>query len=76
MDSEKKFLLIIADTLELESNEVSLSTDFRNDVEDFDSLMGFSIIVALDENYHKRMPVQEFMKCKTVGDLYNYILGE
>lgn len=63
MDSEKEFLSIIADSLELEESEVSFDTDFRNDVEDFDSLMGFSIIVALDENYQKRMTVPEFMKC-------------
>ncbi|MCK5848528.1 MAG: acyl carrier protein [Caldisericia bacterium] len=76
MINNEKFLSVVADSLELEENEISFDTDFRNEVEDFDSLMGFSVIVAFDENFQKKMPVAEFMKCRTVKDLYDFINRE
>jgi len=64
------FLFKLAEILEVDSSEVSMGTDFRSDIDDWDSMKGFSILVMLEDDYHVLMEVEEFLKCKTVGDLY------
>ena len=47
-----------------------MDTVFRDEIEGFSSLMGFSLIVMMEDEYGVRVPVEEFLECKTVGDLY------
>ena len=65
----EKFLELIAEILEVEPNEISLETDFRKDC-DFDSLRGFSMICMIEDEYGKTVSVETFLKCKTLGDLF------
>lgn len=67
----EKFIELMAEILEVEPNEISLDTDFREDC-DFDSLKGFSMICTLEEEYNKTITVPQFLECKTIGDLFNY----
>lgn len=61
-----EFLAKVAEVLEVES--VAPDFEFRT-IEDWDSMKGFSLIVLLESDYGKEMPVEEFLKCKTVADL-------
>lgn len=70
---EKKFLEDIADILEVEPEVLDFQTDFRKDVEDFDSLKGYSILILFEDDYEKKMSVEEFLNCKTIGDLFQFI---
>lgn len=65
----EQFLELIAEILEVEPEEISLGTDFRKEC-DFDSLKGFSMICMIEEEYGKTVSVETFLKCRTLGDLY------
>ena len=47
---------------------VGAETRFR-EVEGWSSLMGFGILVTLENDYGCRMMIDEFQKMQTVGDL-------
>ena len=64
-----EFLDKVAEILEVDS--VDANFEFRS-VAEWDSMKGFSLIVLLEGDYGKQMSVNEFMDCKTVGDLANF----
>lgn len=70
---EKKFMGLIADILEVESEKISMETDFRADVPNWDSLMGFSVLVMLEEEFGVRLTVTEFLKCTNIKDIFDRI---
>lgn len=60
-----EFLDKMAEILE---TPVTAETKFRS-VDDWSSLMGFSILVMLENDYSRVMSVDEFMTMETVADL-------
>ena len=68
------FLEKIAEILEVSNSDVSMDTDFRLDIDDWDSMKGFSILVMLEDDYQVLMEVDDFLVCRTIGDLYARIL--
>ena len=72
----KKFIELAAEVFEVEPEEISMETVFREEIEGFSSLMGFSLIVMMEDEYNVRVPVEEFLECKTVGDLYRKCVKE
>ena len=65
----EEFLAKVADILEVDS--VVPEFQFR-EIQDWDSMKGFSIIVLMESDYGKVMSVEEFLKCQTVADLAAY----
>ena len=65
----QKFLELVAEIFEVEPGTITMETVFR-DLEDFSSLVGFSLIVMMEDEYGVKVSVDEFMKCNTIGDLY------
>ena len=65
----QKFLELVAEIFEVEPDTITMETVFR-DLEDFRSLVGFSLIVMMEDEYGVKVSVDEFMKCNTIGDLY------
>ncbi len=65
-----KFLELVADIFEVEPSDITMETVFR-DLDDFSSLVGYSLIIMMEEEYGTRVSVDEFMECNTLGDLYN-----
>lgn len=64
-----EFLSKVAEILEVDS----VTPDFKfREVEDWDSMKGFSLIVLLESDYGKQMPVEDFLSCQTVEDLAKY----
>ena len=66
MATEAEFLERLSDVLE---TPVTPETRFR-DVDNWSSLMGFGILVTLENDFGRRMTVDEFLTCQTVGDLW------
>lgn len=67
----EKFIELAAEVFEVEPNEISMNTVFREEIDGFSSLVGFALIVMMEDEYGVRVPVNEFLECKTIGDLYN-----
>ena len=71
----EQFLELVADVFEVEPEEINMDTVFR-DMDDFSSLVGFSLIVMMEDEYDTKVSVDEFMECKTIGDLYKKCVKE
>lgn len=51
------------------------TTRFRdNDM--FDSLIGFTMLVYMEDTFGYRMTVDDYLKCHTAEDLYNRVQKE
>lgn len=68
---EQKFLELTAEIFEVEPETISMNTDFRKEIQDFNSMMGFSLIIMMEDEFNVKISVDEFLNCKTIGDLYN-----
>lgn len=64
-----EFLIKVAEILEV--NSVTPDFKFR-EIDEWDSLKGFSLIVLLEQDYGKEMPVETFLKCETIADLAKF----
>lgn len=71
MNKEDVFLEKIADILECDADNIDMNTDFRNDIEDWDSLKGFSMLIMFEEDYDKKVSVDRFLECRKIKDLYD-----
>ena len=65
MTTELEFLNRLSDVLE---TPVAMDTRFR-EVEGWSSLMGFGILVTLENDFGRRMMIDEFLKMHTIADL-------
>lgn len=65
----EEFLPKIAEILEVDS--VTPEFKFR-EIDEWDSLKGFSIIVLMEQDYGKEMSVEAFLACETVEDLAKF----
>ena len=64
------FIELFEETMETEG-ELSADTVFRDAIDEFSSMDGFSIIVMIEEEYGVRLSVEDFLSCETIEDLYN-----
>lgn len=69
----ENFIELMAEILEVDRDTISLDTDFREDVDDFDSLKGFAILVMLEDEYDYQMDVDSFLECVTIANLYEKV---
>lgn len=67
-----KFLELMAEVYDLEPEDIKAEDKIR-EIEGFSSLIGFSIIVTLEEEYGVKMTVDDFLACDTVQDLYDKV---
>ena len=47
----EQFLELVAEVFDVESNEITMDTVFRDEIDGFSSLMGFSLIVMMEDEY-------------------------
>ncbi len=66
----EEFIELVAEVFEVEPEEVSADSVFRTELPDFSSMVGFSLIVMMEDEYGVRVSVEDFLKCQTVADLY------
>lgn len=72
----EQFLELVAEIFEVEPDEISLDTVFRDEIDGFSSMEGFSLIVMMEDEYGVTVSVEEFLECKTIGDLYKKCVKE
>jgi acyl carrier protein len=65
-----QFINEIADIIEADPQALSLESDFRESADFWSSLVGFALLTFLEDQYGQVLSVDEFIECKTVGDLY------
>lgn len=64
-----EFLSKVAEILEIDA----VSPDFKfREIDDWDSMKGFSLIVLMESDYGKTTTVEEFLNCETVNDLAKF----
>ena len=68
---EEKFFLDLIIS-ELETFDVTLETKFR-ELDEWDSLMGMSIILVLEENYKIKISDDVFREFNTFSDIYLFL---
>ena len=71
-----KFIELVAEVFEVEPEKITMDTVFRKEIEGFSSLVGFSLIVMMEDEYGVKVSVDEFLRCKTEGDLYKKCVKE
>lgn len=65
-----EFIENVAEILEVEATSLHGSTDFRVDVPDFDSMRGFALLCMFEDEYNKKISVEEFLTCNSIEDLF------
>ncbi|HOO32413.1 MAG TPA: acyl carrier protein [Thermotogota bacterium] len=73
MEKQLEFLEKLADIMECETDDLTLDTNFREDIDDWDSLKGFSMLILFEEDYDRKMSVEEFLGCRQIRDLFHAV---
>lgn len=71
MSNEKKVMEIIAEILEVEVDELTLTTELNEDL--WDSLAVVTFISEVDSNFEKIISPAEVSAAKTVADLVSLV---
>ena len=64
-----EFLEKMAVILDVDTSEINLSTKFR-DINGWGSMVGFSMLIMMEEDYGVKISVDEFLKLNTLGEIY------
>jgi len=67
-----EFIGLVAECLEKETSDVTISDRFR-DYEEWDSLAVLSLIAMIKQNYNITIPRVEFELINTIEELYTYL---
>lgn len=67
---EEKFLEFVADIMEVEPDEVSMETRYK-EYEKWDSLMMMNLIMEIEDEYSISIPLETAGNIKTLKDLYD-----
>lgn len=67
---ETKFLEFVADVMEVESDELSMNTEYKV-YEPWDSLMMMTLIMEVEDEYEVSIPLEMVGKIKTLKDLFD-----
>ena len=65
-----KFFEQLAEILEVPATSISLEMDFRKDIDDWDSMKGFSVLILLEDEYGVILDIPDFLSISTVGELF------
>jgi acyl carrier protein len=69
---EEKFINLFKETLEINNQDITLSTKFR-DLENWSSLSFLSVLAMIDEEYDVVIEGNDFRKLVTIEDLISEI---
>ena len=71
---EKKIIELCAKTYQKESNEITLATNFQEDLSP-NSILRVGLSANIEEELDVMIPLPELSKFKTVGDLTEYVIN-
>ncbi|MDF2657017.1 MAG: hypothetical protein K0R19_3491 [Bacillota bacterium] len=69
---EQRLLENMAEILEVEAEELTLDTEFRDDRFCWDSLKGYAVLVMLEEEFDAQVTVNDFLKASRIQDLLDF----
>ncbi len=72
---EKEFLDLLKDELEIEEN-ITMDTNFRQDIKKWSSLFDFTLSFLIEENFSKNISFDKLMQLKTFKEIYEFINQE
>lgn len=70
--SEKEKLALLEETLEADEGSLSAEMDL-DEVESYDSLARLSIVVMMEDNFHKKVSASDIRSFQTVGDILRFM---
>ena len=71
---EEKFLKTVADSMEVDVEEISMNTAYK-EYEPWDSMAMMNLIMDLEEAFGVSIPIERIYVVKTLRDLYEIIKG-
>ena len=67
------FIRGAAEVLYVDAEKLSLETEFRQAVPHWSSLLGYGLIVWMEEIYGFNCPIADFEQAKRLGDLFDMV---
>ncbi|MDR1378931.1 MAG: acyl carrier protein [Synergistaceae bacterium] len=68
-----QFINEIADIIEADPRTLSLESNFRESADFWSSLVAFTLLTFLEDQYGATLSVEELIECQTLGDLYSKV---
>jgi len=68
----EQFMEKMAEVLDVNPEVLSLDTRFR-EIDGYSSMVGFSLLITLEEEYGVNLPVDAFLQINTLGELYKRV---
>ncbi|MCI1268543.1 MAG: phosphopantetheine-binding protein [Ruminococcus sp.] len=69
---DEKFLNVVAESLEVDVDEISMATEYKN-FEPWDSMAMMSLLMDIEEEFNVSIPIEKIGKVKNLQDLFNLL---
>ena len=70
--NDKKFIQIISKVFNIDHSKVDRNTNIKK-LQNWDSLKAVSLLVQIEKNYNKKIPVDIIEQLETVNDFLDFI---
>ena len=70
----EKFLQTVAESMEVDAEEISMDTAYK-EYEPWDSMAMMNLIMDLEEAFDVSIPIEKVSAVKTLQDLYDIVKG-
>ena len=70
--NDKKFIQIISKVFNIDQSKVDKNTNIKK-LQNWDSLKAVSLLVQIEKNYNKKIPVDIIEQLETVNDFLDFI---
>ena len=71
--NEQNFLEDIIDFLDFEEKDTSINSEFREKVDNWDSMKAFALISYVEDEYETEVSFDDLKELKTFNDIYRFI---
>jgi acyl carrier protein len=71
---EEKFLNVVAESLEVEVDEISMDTQYK-EYEPWDSMAMMGLLMDLEDEFDVSIPIEKVGGVKTLQDLFDLVQG-
>lgn len=73
----EKFVADFESVIEdVKPGSVKADTNFKKDIDTWDSLAVLSVLAMIDSEYEKVISGEELLKCNTVQDVYDLVVSK
>ena len=72
---EERFLQVVADSLEVDVDEISMETAYK-EYEPWDSMAMLNLLMDLEDEFDVSIPIEKVAGVKTLADVFNIVNGK